>query len=59
MDILYLIPESHMMDCQNFDMKILSWSEIISTGQPFSQYHHLKNTPVISLALLSIQQGMI
>jgi len=39
--------------CQNFEMNNVSWSLIISSGQPFSQYHLLKKMYMNSLVLMS------
>src|ERR1700761_7116833 len=44
---------------QNRDTKSLSWSETMSSGRPFSQYHSLKNICASSSAVNVVFVGMM
>ena len=58
-DILWWMPVSFISIFQNLEMKILSQSEMISKGHPFSQYHLLKNRNTNSLAVVVVVHGTI
>ena len=59
MEALHLIPVRIVRCFQKFDMKILSLSETMSEGRPFSQYHLLKNKTASSLAVREEEVGIM
>lgn len=59
MDSLCLMPVRIMRCFQNFEMKSLSRSEIMSRGKPFSQYQFSKNNMAHASAVNVVWVGMI
>src|ERR1700678_2843823 len=56
---LCLTPVRIIRCVQNLEIKSLSWSETISKGKPFSQYHSLKKTEPNSSAGSVVLVGII